>query len=41
MSNVLTRVRPAGKGYGDAKLCALFKKHVPFEPITSLRRTAT
>jgi hypothetical protein len=34
-------MRASGKGYGDAKLCALFKKHVLFEPITSLRRTAT
>jgi len=34
-------MRASGKGYGDAKLCALFRKYVKFEPIVSLRRTAS
>lgn len=34
-------MRASGKGYGDAKLCALFKKHIKFVPITSLTRKAS
>ena len=34
-------MRASGKGYGDAKLSALFKKHIQFDPITSLRRVSS